>query len=665
MFDCKTQEDNIMIRIANTRSILVMMSYAILAIAFYTQQTKSQENPRIVEPAKDKLADFKTELGKLKKELTDLHESPFFADVAVYAKAVDWMIRHNEYYGSQASNQIQTVLTVGLQRVEELKKHPQHPAWLDTRDKPVILGYVSQIDQSIQPFSVTIPKSYDPKATDNQLDIVLAGRDNTKTEVKFIASREQAKPKADASPLTDRIVVEPYGRGNNAYRWAGETDVFEAVERVKQLFPFDANRVILRGFSMGGAGTWHIGLHRPSWFAAISPGAGFSNTKGYANLAEPLPEYVNRCLHIYDAVDYAENSSLIPVIAYSGEKDKQIAAARNIENKLAETQSKPIKHFVAPGLEHKQPAEWLKKIDEEILHYLPQKNPTEYRFVTYTPKYGSTAHFEIKALEKHYEKAKVEFKLNDGNPILEVENVHVIAVKPISQAYVSINQNRFTWPKELAKDEEVYFIHENTNWKSISQTEFETLTKEKQFKRTDLQGPIDDAFMHGFEVVSPAGIAMHKDVSVYTGFAHRRFEQEWDRWMRGELPKLNNADHKESETKHLVLFGDPVSNLKIAEVLPDLPITWNKDELVVNGKSYDPKIHVPVMIYPRKKSPKHYVVLNSGHTFHEADFKGTNALLFPKLGDWAVLKLAPKKNEPNAIEVVDAGIFDKNWQFSK
>ena len=40
---------------------------------------------------------------------------------------------------------------------------------------------------------------------------------------------------------------------------------------------------------MGGAGTWHIGLHQPGKFCVIGPGAGFTTTRGYvADLPETL-----------------------------------------------------------------------------------------------------------------------------------------------------------------------------------------------------------------------------------------------------------------------------------------------------------------------------------------------------------------------------------------
>ena len=114
------------------------------------------------------------------------------------------------------------------------------------------------------------------------------------------------------------------------------------------------------------------------------------------------------------------------------------------------------------------------------------------------------------------------------------------------------------------------------------------------------------------------------------------------------------------------LFGDPQSNPVIAKVLPKLPITWTKEKLVVNGVEYDSKTHIPVLIYPNPLTQyKTYVVINSGHTFKEADLKGTNALLYPRLGDWAVIKPTPTDKDPAAYEVVAAGLFDENWQFPK
>ncbi|MFO0841158.1 MAG: hypothetical protein U0797_02015 [Gemmataceae bacterium] len=62
---------------------------------------------------------------------------------------------------------------------------------------------------------------------------------------------------------------------------------------------------------------------------------------------------------------------------------------------------------------------------------------------------------------------------------------------------------------------------------------------------------------------------------------------------------------------------------------------------------------MPVLIYPSPVAADRYIVLNSGH-LPRRGFQGTNALLYPRLGDHAVLKLVGSKDEPLAVEVADA-----------
>src|SRR5262249_4667530 len=142
---------------------------------------------------------------------------------------------------------------------------------------------------------------------------------------------------------------------------------FLAIEVIaKRDQAIDTRRWVLRGFSMGGAGTWHVGLHRPDSWCVLGPGAGFTNTHGYiADLPKELPDYQERCRRIYDAVDYAENGAMVPVVAYAGGKDSQLKAAQNIEARLKGTPwAKNLQVLIAPDLAHSFPPEWQKKAEE-------------------------------------------------------------------------------------------------------------------------------------------------------------------------------------------------------------------------------------------------------------------------------------------------------------
>lgn len=571
-------------------------------------------------------------------------------DVEVYHKAAVWMVRHGEYFDKDTAKQTLAVLDAGMERATLAAKG--EAPWQAITGKPVIRGYRSRIDGSVQPYSVVLPTDYAKKRGTWRIDIVLHGRNQKLTEVSFIRSKEVAK----APQPTDRITIEVYGRGNNAYRWAGEEDVHESLWDMLQRDIARTDKgdlllspVFLRGFSMGGAGAWHIGLHHPSRFRAISPGAGFTTTHGYIKNLPKMPDYQERCLTIYDAVNYAENALNVPVIAYSGEKDGQKAAADNIENALkAFKEPLSFQHLVAPGLEHKQPPEWLAKIESEFAKIEAAPNPTKptrVRFVTYTLRYSQCDWVTIEGLERHYDRAVVDAVPKDGTATVTTRNV-----------------SRIRFGRDLELD-----------WKIVidgqAMPESDSRTYEKSDgkwtvakkggrlrKSPGLQGPIDDVFHTSFRVVGPTATGWADD---YAKASLGRFKYEWDKYFRAKLPIQVQGEQS------AILFGDPASNPEIAAVLPKLPIQWTAEKLVVNGIEYDSKTHVPVLIYPHPTVNGKYLVLNSGHTFHAAELKGTNAQLYPRLGDWAVLKPKPTKADPAAAEVVAAGIFDENWQFVK
>src|SRR5438132_12050193 len=112
----------------------------------------------------------------------------------------------------------------------------------------------------------------------------------------------------------------------------------------------------------------------------------------------------------------------------------------------------------------------------------------------------------------------------------------------------------------------------------------------------------------------------------------------------------------------IIFLCDPGSNTLLAHVVDYMPLKWTHESITLAGHKVDAATHVPVMVYPSPLSTERYVVLNSGHTFRAADFQGTNALLYPRLGDYALLKLAPTDKDELGVDVVVAGLFDDFWR---
>ncbi|HEV3121171.1 MAG TPA: hypothetical protein VGY53_04685, partial [Isosphaeraceae bacterium] len=127
---------------------------------------------------------------------------------------------------------------------------------------------------------------------------------------------------------------------------------------------------------------------------------------------------------------------------------------------------------------------------------------------------------------------------------------------------------------------------------------------------------------------------------------------------RGDLPVKRDVDVTDEDIarNHIVLFGDPGSNRLLERILGELPLGWTRTEVNLAGR-FAAGDHVPVFIAPNRLSPNHYVVVNSGHTFDEAAFAGTNALLYPRLGDYAVLQIGEGKDN---LKV--SGYFDERWK---
>ncbi len=633
-------------------------------------------------PDRATLATIKERLAKLEKALAGLRKQgvrdPAYADVEVYRKAVVWLLEHNEFYDKNSAKWALEVLDRGLLRASQQARG--EAPWLQQSGLSVVRAHRSRIDGSVQPYVITFPHDY---ASDRRkryrLDVVLHGRNPKLTEVAFLYHNRGHQ---DAPKALSHVRLDVYGRGNNAYRWAGETDVFEALGNflnVEEMLGrgnfIDPSRFVLRGFSMGGAGAWHIGLHRPDNFCAIGPGAGFTKTIGYAStLPAKLPAYQEACLRIYDAVDYAENVFNVPVVAYSGEKDPQIDAARNIEKELKRL-GLSMTHLVAPGLKHDFPAAWQKKAEEEYAKQAGRErpdSPKEVRFVTYTLKYPSCYWVTLMALGQHYKLARVEARRHDHGFRVKTTNLRALrldlwagATREGIEVEIDGQKLEKVIPYQGRRGElAVYLEKRDKAWASVLPERLFVERQRRPQKVHNLQGPIDDAFTSSFLCVRGTGEAWHEATAEHAREELARFQTEWSKYLRGELPVKNDVDVTPDDlaSRHLVLFGDPASNSLIEQALPGLPMKWNRKTITWQGKEYDASKHVPVLVYPSPLSPDHYVVLNSGHTFHARDFEGTNALLFPRLGDFALLELAPTKDDPRKVEVVTAGLFDDFWR---
>lgn len=635
--------------------------------------TFAADPPLPVRPTEDQRAEWAqranaviTKLSEWKSTHDDLRPA---ADVEIAAKAVLWILKHNEFHKPNYLDGTATAVTLAEKRLAELTAGK--PSWLSRSGQSTVLGYYSALDGSVQPLAVTLPKGFDPTLRKKwPLQVVLHGRDGVLTETSFIQRFEGKTPKEDPA----WIQLDVFGRTNNAYRWAGEADVFEALATVKRLYPIDEARITLWGFSMGGAGAWHLGLHHPDQWSSVGAGAGFSDTVKYLNIKEPLSPLHTKLVRIYDAVEYALNAADVPIIGYGGELDKQLAASQMMHARGKEL-GVDIPLLIGPQTEHKfHPDSW-----KEFLAFHtaasekgrpPLLSQRHIRFTTCTVKYNQCDWITIEEQAEPYEPSEIDAQIDDQGVLrVKTKNVAVLQiVRDVADAVVL--DDGPAMPLTSAAGgllPGVYFVKNAEGWKTWDyRTSHDYLTKPGVSKRHNVQGPIDDAFTRAFICVRGTGTPWSREHHDWAESTLQRFEQEYDKYLRAKLPVITDRQFNEElfETHNVILFGDPGSNSVLAKVVDQLPLAWNKTSLEVRGEKYDADRHGVPLVYPSPFNHNRYVVVNSGHTFHKAEFEGSNAQLYPRLGDIAVTQFRRGQDGQFSETVLWSDVFGTQWNFA-
>jgi pimeloyl-ACP methyl ester carboxylesterase len=611
------------------------------------------------------------------------------ADVDIFAKAGTWLLEFpQDFANAQAVTNYLTVLDQGIERGHQLQKG-QSP-WTKEPGRKV-LGYYSELDGSVQPMGVTIPDSYDATKPD-RLYVWLHGRSNGLSEASFINGFKNAPQFPNTAYTADvgQLTLDCYGRGNNANHQAGEVDIFEGITAMERRFKVDPERILLRGFSLGGAAAWHIALQYPDRWAAAEIGAGtYPGRLVYA--ATPFPTYQNGPLHIYEnIIDWALNAFNLPLAGHDGDADNQVAtvgaprggaptanrgqleSSLRVRAQLAKEGLPSVNtptegmegnwnvpgtrdiFMISTGTMHGVNRAVKTRLDEFLKQYgdAGRQDPDHIRFVTYTTRYNHCFWVTLDGLGGQYQRADVDAQRSNGGKdyLISTTNLTRLTLSEASKASsIRIDgQNvkvRGAQQIVLEKDAGTWKVAKAGAWAGLHKTHA-------------LQGPIDDAFLDPFLLVRPTGTPWNDAANKDAIRILDHFDHMWAMDYRAHPRIKDDKDVTEADFAkyNVVLFGDPGSNKWIAKMMPKLPLKWTKDAITVGGNSFPAAENLPVVGYPNPLNPAHYVVLNTGLTISDGDYNGDYAM--PRFGDIAVLKIKDAVEPP---EVVWGGLFDEAW----
>jgi pimeloyl-ACP methyl ester carboxylesterase len=632
----------------------------------------------IPEPVRENLTRETAQLGRQIEEARQALASrkdllAFLPDVEIFHKAVHDALAYDEIYNAKDEVEAaQVFLEKAGERLRQLRS--RHTPWLEATGL-VTRGYQSLIDGSIQPYGLVIPASYHPAGAHAfRLDFWFHGRGEKLTELNFLRDRERSL--GEFTP-PNTIVLHLYGRYCNANKFAGEIDLFEALEDVRKVYPIDENRLVVRGFSMGGAACWQFAVHYAGLWAAAAPGAGFSETadflKVFQNEEVNPPWYEKKLWHLYDCTDYAVNLFQCPTVAYSGEIDRQKQAALVMAKALAE-EGLSLTHILGPNTAHRYHPDAKKEVGRRIdaLAAVGRNPvPSKVRFTTWTLRYNQMLWVTLDGLDQHWERARANAEIvNDHTVRLETKNVSALTLAmppglcPLDNTVrprVVLDETTLeAAPVFSDRSWTAHFRKGSAGWESVPSNE---PAPGELRKRHGLQGPIDDAFMESFLMVRPTGQPREEAVGRWADAELNHALLHWRRQFRGQARVKTDVEVTEDDIQrhNLILWGDPSSNRLLARIASRLPIAWDASGVRVGAQTFSSDHHVPVLIYPNPLNPNRYVVVNSGFTFREYDYLN-NARQVPKLPDFAVIDLSVPVSSRAPGGIVAAGFFDEHWK---
>ena len=518
-------------------------------------------------------------------------------------------------------------------RLQELYRQSQEsqptPGEMTTR------YYRSDIDGSVQPYAVWLPRNYDP-AEKYPLVIQLHGT-NFKEVLSGSRLTYRGMPEAQwIEPTLPVIYAHCFGGPTTFYQGMGEVDVLKVIAEAKRLFTVDSDRVFIMGHSMGGAGSYTVGLHHPDQFGGILAGDPAMGPMAAA-IPPDRPKWMEPQIAIVSPPKLYPNARNVDVFfknagagiqRYSTEYSDGIVA----EGGFATTE-------VLPGMPHGfgylyHHAAWV----TEVIQHPIRRQSAEVKFYTNTLQYNQAYWVTIDRLTQHNADASVTASCQEGLLRVTTTNIDALtlrlgdvpAPKGASARLVIDGRDVSSSPSSdvvhLSKQADQWNLGE---WKSNGLV-----------KRHGLQGPVGDAFNSRFLAVYGEG---DRELAIAELDAVRNPIGPFD--VHGDFPMKPAAKvtREDVESCNLLLFGSPQSNAVLKRIAPSLPAA-----LLKAGS---------IFIYPNPENPSRYVVVWSTALLSAAD---------PDLrAGWTPpLNLLPDYVEVKDTKIVAGGHFDSDWQIT-
>lgn len=506
--------------------------------------------------------------------------------------------------------------------------------------------YVSPVDGSHQPFRYYLPFGHTTGGPAKYPCVIY---------LHGFGGRASGGVSAAQAAFADGhgwILAFPDGRGAVNYDHVGEQDVLAVRQALIDTQDADPERIYLQGFSMGGHGSYRLGLRFPDLFAAVSPQAGWTDfnqfyPQWYQQTTSPkLPAYVDptraSLLGHTAALPQAENglNNFWRVFYRSSDTTNPPVNAEVMIDAWTALGHPPVAVELAGGHSPEPNEDAYPFFDGKSAN--PDRPVVVYR--TWHLRHDGAYWVHIGAFREREQQARIraEAFVSENRIAVETSNVARFTLSPsaalvsgASNAVVEVDgEEAFngTWSGPLTLALQLDGEGLPAGWAPAG------APPSGVQKVKGLEGPVDEASLGPFVVVygaskgdsDPDTIQNKKDAELFCGCWNGQTILRWSAqsvsgnwWEQGPVSSpypfstgslMTTAEHVRPVSdadaasldlsgKHLILFGDPSSNtfidaIRSADVTP-VKMAADGQSVTVDGRTYSGATVRWGFVYPR------------------------------------------------------------------
>jgi poly(3-hydroxybutyrate) depolymerase len=529
--------------------------------------------------------------------------------------------------------------------------------------------FISDIDGSVQ-YYAHVPARLSAHGENDRQGLVLT----------LHGAGVEAVGQADCyAPKPGLHVVAPTNRRPFGFDWEdwGRLDALEVLGRVEKELDTDPRRVYLTGHSMGGHGTWHLGVTYPNRFAAIAPSAGWISMWSYAGArrseqASPLVDLVQRAAMPSDTLALAQNTSHHGIYILHGDKDDNVPVgqARTMKQRLAAFHH-DLEYHEEAGAGHwwgkanvsgAACVDWPPIFDFFGRHRIPSgETIREVTFITASPGVSARSHWAaIEAQERIMMPSSIRLRCDPEKRQFTgtTENVarlaldlgHLRAEGPVRVELDDQVIGPIPWPKE----KRLWLIRGQGQWAA-------TAEPSAALKGPHRYGPFKEAFR--YRVVFVYGTQGTAEDNAWA-LAKARYDAETF-WYRGNgsittVPDTEFLKLKDPEC-NVILYGNADGNAVWKALLADSPVQVKRGTVRVGERELKGADLGCLFVRPRPGSSCALVGVVAGTALAGMKLTDRLPLFVSGVGYPDCLVLGPEMLSKGMDGVRLAGFFGNDW----